>query len=92
MATISNVIKGTRKRPNSSKNTETTSCKMGYTPILKLKAITAVCKKAQANPGAPIYSAWDNSCNIPCTFFSFRLYASRYGRGEKEGPRRLLFG
>ena len=81
MATINNVIKSTRKREHSSKNRKTPSGKIGYTPILKVKAITAVCHKAQANPGAPIYSEWDTSWYIPCTCFAFRLDAIRSHRG-----------
>ena len=69
MASINKVIKSTRQRPHSSKKIEP---RIDYTPLLAFKATTGVCSESQANPGAPIYSSWDNSLYIPCTCFSYR--------------------
>ena len=78
MALISKAMKSTIKRTQSSRKMKIL---FDYNPLLAFKATTAVCNKSQANPGAPIYSSWDNSWYIPCTCFSFREKAIISHRG-----------
>ena len=81
MASSNKFNKSTRKRTHNQKKSKDHSGTIDFNPLLAVAATTAVCNKAEANPGVPIYSAWDNSWYIPCTCFSFRKHSIRSQSG-----------